>query len=224
MRKRLQYWQRLFYAGPASIWIQPVRRNGYQSPTLTAVLWGYALIAAHLTLAGHVLFITSGLLVLYAMFGLAAMPIHLLAFAVLTLFVFNILAGFLVRPRVNVARVLPAAVGAGAESTVDYAVTNLSRRPAWDVDIDTLPYPTHVRLTRGRAFVSCLQPGQRAHLSAKFVASRRGRYNLSAVRADSAFPFQLWRWGSTAPGRQSLVVYPAFTPLEVQAAAVAAGP
>jgi uncharacterized protein (DUF58 family) len=213
MFKRLKHLQQMFYAGPASIWVRPPRRNGYQSPTLTAVLWGYALVAAHFTLAGRVIFITSGLLVLYAMFT-TAMPIHLLAFAVLMLFVFNLGVGLLLRPRLVVARFLPSAVGAGAESTVEYAVTNLAARPAWDVTVDTLPYPTHVRLTRGYAFAPCLKPGQTVRLAAKFAARRRGRYHLSAARADSAFPFHLWRWGCTAPGRPALVVYPAFTPLE----------
>jgi len=212
MIKRIKYWRGLFYAGPRFLGIAPPRYNGWQSPTVTAALWAYALIMRHFTLAGRVIFACSGLLVLYAMFSLL-MPIHLLAFAVLALFTFDFVVGYLVRPRLRASRTIPARVRAGTEQRVDYHVANKANRPAWDVCLDSLPYPKGVSLSRGAAFLEALGPGETARAHAYVTAARRGRHTLPAMRADSAFPFNLWRWGSSGEGAQSLVVYPDFTPL-----------
>ena len=212
MFKRLKHWRDLFYCGPRFLGITPLRRNGYQSPTLTAALWCYALIVRHLTLAGRIVFICSGLLTLYAMFSLL-MPIHILAFGVLALFGVDMGIGLLVRPSLSVSRRLPPRMVAGGEQRVDYSIANRSGKPAWELCLDTLPFPAWVRLSRGRAYVDALAPGETAQASAVIAAQRRGRYTLPAVRVDSAFPFNLWRWGSNGDGSQRLTVYPAFTPL-----------
>jgi uncharacterized protein (DUF58 family) len=79
--------------------------------------------------------------------------------------------------------------------------------------VDALPYPNGLRLTRGRAFVRNLASGESTRVSAYIEASRRGRYTLPATRADSAFPFNLWRWGRMGKLGEKLIVYPRFTPL-----------
>ena len=212
LRQRLKRWQGLFYAGPRFVGIEPIRRNGYQSPTLTGALWIYALIVRHFTLAGRITIIAAGLIIVYAMFSLI-MPIHLLAFAVIMLFVVDFLVGYVVFVPTEVHRETPERIGVGTREQVRYTVTNQSGRPALDLTLDALPYPTAVSLTEGRAFVKNLEPGERTQLTAVVSARRRGRFTLPAVRADSAFPFNLWRWGSTGNGPQNLIVYPDFTPL-----------
>ncbi|MBT3380393.1 MAG: DUF58 domain-containing protein [Lentisphaerae bacterium] len=212
LRHRLKRWQDLFYAGPRFLGVDPIRRNGYQSPTLTGALWIYALIVRHFTLAGRITIISAGLIIVYAMFSLI-MPIHLLAFAIIMLFVVDFLAGYLVFVPIRVRREAPERVGVGTEEEVRYIVANPSPRPALDMTLDALPYPSAVSLAQGRAFLKELPSGGRTELKATITARRRGRFTLPAVRADSAFPFNLWRWGSTGNGPQNLIVYPEFTPL-----------
>lgn len=212
MRKWLRRWRDQFYAGPRFLGRDPPVRKGYTSPTLTAGLWCYALIVRHFTMAGRVVFICSGLVMFYAMFSLH-MPVHILAFALLALFGLDAAAGFGTLPRVRVVRDMPARMGAGREDRVRYRLTNMSRRPLWDLAVDTLPFPHPVTLCEGRCHVDALAPGQSVAVETPVRVKRRGRYTLPAVRVDSSFPFHLWRWGCTGTGPQRVLVYPAFTPL-----------
>jgi len=212
MVKRLKYWRDRFYAGPHLLGIKPPRRNGYQSPTVTAAYWGYAVVVSHFTVAGRIIFLCSALIMMYAMLSLQ-MPIHLLGFGILTLFMLDVVIGLLTAPRLELERSVPERLGAGTERAVRYVVRNCSKRPVWDLCLDTLPFPRGLKLRHGRAFIECLAPGEQRHVSATLTGQRRGRYTLPVVRADSPFPFNLWRWGVYGAGTQRVVVYPEFTPL-----------
>ncbi|NOY80508.1 MAG: DUF58 domain-containing protein [Kiritimatiellaeota bacterium] len=212
MARVFRQFRRRFYAGPRDLGIRPFRRGGYQSPTLTALLWGYALVARHLTLPARIVFICSGVIFPYAMLSLL-MPIHILAFAILGLFVFDLAAGLAGASRFEVSRQAPPRMGAGTSARFAYTVSNRSRRPALDVAVDTLPLPAGLHWTRGNPLLETLQPGETVTTQAWLTAARRGEYTLPAVRADSAFPFHLWRWGRTCGEPQRLLVYPGFTPL-----------
>lgn len=212
MLKRLTHWRDRFYAGPRFLGVSPPRRNGYQSPTVTAVYWAYALVVSHFTAAGRIVFLCAGLIMLYAMFSLR-MPIHLLGFGVVTLFAVNLLVGLFAAPRLDLSRDLPERIEAGSEHPVHYVVRNTSRHPLWDLWLDTLPFPRGVRLQDGHAFIESLAPGAQVRASAVIRGRRRGRYTLPVMRADSAFPFNLWRWGVNSAGGQRIIVYPKFTPL-----------
>jgi len=209
---RLQRWRRLFYEGPAFLGITPWRSGDYQSPTLTAALWAYGLGLRHFTMTGAIAFLCCGLITMYALFTLA-MPIHLLAFALLGLLALNGLVGFVLRPRVTLERFLPERLAVGADQTVTYRVTHHGRLPLWDLVLDPLPLPRLLAFPEGRAAVAALQPGETVHLSAPLRAVRRGRYTLPQTMAGSAFPFHMWRWTRTGTGSRVVTVYPAFTPL-----------
>ncbi len=211
-RNLFREWRRRFYKGPHFLGVEPYRRKGYQSPTLTALLWGYALVVSHFTLAGRILFICSGLIMLYAMFSLE-MPIHLLAFSLLALFVWDFVIGFFFRPRVRVECSCPERIGIGSQQSVVYRLSNNSKRVLLDVQIDTLPLPNGVQFVDGRIFLPKVEPAEKVSAQSFLTATRRGRYTLPAVRADSGYPFGLWRWGATARLPRTLIVYPAFTPL-----------
>ncbi len=212
MVKWLKNLRDIFYAGPKFLGVEPYRRNGYQSPTLTIALWIYAFVVRHLSMGGRIVLICSSLIVLYAMFSLL-MPIHLLAFAIIMIFVLDALVGLLLLPRLHVTRSAPARMSAGAEQRITYTVENRAKHPAWNVFVDSLPFPSTVSLPEGRAFVDTLEPGERCVLQATVRTKRRGLYTLPALRSDSAFPFNLWRWGSMGDGPQRLIVYPEFTRL-----------
>jgi uncharacterized protein (DUF58 family) len=209
---RLQRLKRRFYDGPAFIGIRPWRRKGYQSPTLTAGLWLYALSVRHFTMAGAMVFLCSGMVTFYAFFSLV-MPVHILAFSLLGMLGLDFLAGFAFRPQVVLDRVLPERLAAGTEQPVCYTVTHRGRLPVWDLLLDPLPLPLLLAFPRGRALVEVLHPGQTLHLRAPIQAARRGRYALPEATAGSAFPFHLWRWTRRGTGPRTITVYPGFTPL-----------
>ena len=213
MLERWRQWRKRFYAGPRDLGIRPYRTRGrYQSPTLTALLWGYTLVVRHFTLAGRVLFLVLGVLLPYSLVSMS-MPIHLLSFTVLCLFVLDFAVGYAVFPRLSVSRRITDRMAAGAEVSATYRVANTGRRPGWGLCIDSLPFPTGFRFVEGRPYADCLEPGDECRFSATVACSRRGDYVLPAVRAASGFPFSLWRWGNTCGAGKRVLVYPRFTPL-----------
>jgi uncharacterized protein (DUF58 family) len=209
---RLKRWQHAFYNGPGFIGIRLRRRRGYQSPTLTAGIWAYALSLRHFTMTGAIVFLCSGLITLYSLFSLN-IPVHLLAFALLLLLALNVVVGFVLRPRLVLERSLPERLAVGAEQPVSYRVTHHGRLPLWDLILDPIPLPLLLAFPSGRAYVERLRPGQTVQLRTSIRATRRGRYTLPEAMAGSAFPFHLWRWTQAGSGRRNITVYPSFTPL-----------
>jgi uncharacterized protein (DUF58 family) len=203
-----------FYDGPTFLGLErrQRKRSGYRSPTVAGVLWLYALASRHLSAAGLLMVLCTGLALLYAMFSLL-MPIHLLAFAMASILVVDVLTGLPLGPRVNCRRELPERMACGAEHAIRYELQNRSILNARDIVLDALPYPRGLSLPEGRAVVVTLPPKGRATARTVIRANRRGRYRLPVMRADSGFPFQFWRWGSNGEGARSITVYPAFTPL-----------
>ncbi|OPZ27216.1 MAG: hypothetical protein BWZ02_01725 [Lentisphaerae bacterium ADurb.BinA184] len=201
-----------FYDGPRFLGIQPPRRNGYQSPTVTAGLWLYAWGARFLTLPGRIVLLCTGLILFYSLLGLQ-MPVYLLAFPLLMLFAADLAVGWVGRPRVRVVRHLPRRIAVGASVAVTYRVENLARRPVLGLHVDSLPPPAGVRFEQGTPYLQTLAPRAGASLATRIRGLRRGKYVLPAVRADSSFPFNLWRLGVMCAPPQPLLVYPTFTPL-----------
>lgn len=216
MIARIKRWKHRFYEGPAFVGIRPWRRNGYQSPTVTAALWAYALTLRHFTMTGAIAFLCCGLITMYGLFTLA-MPIHLLAFALLGLLILNGAVGFMLRPRITLERLVPERLAVGSDQAVTYRVTHRGRLPLWDLILDPLPLPRLLAFPTGRAAVGALHPGQTVSLTTPIRALRRGRYTLPEAMAGSAFPFHMWRWTRPGTGNRTVTVYPAFTPLRTVA-------
>jgi len=212
MRKLLRHFRDRFYRGPAYLGIKIVGRRGYQSPTLTAMLWLFAWSVRVLTLPGRIILLCTGILVLYSMMGLR-MPIYAPAALLTALILADMAVGFVVRPRVQAQRHLPRGVAAGAEARIGYTVTNPADKAAWAVEVDSFPLPPGIRLPRGVPYVETIAPGETLTVSGVLRAARRGQYTLPAVRCDSAFPFNLWRWGTITGCPERLCVFPRFTPL-----------
>ena len=165
-----------------------------------------------LTMPGRILLMCTGLVALYSLMSVR-MPIHNLGIVLVMLYAVDFVVGFLVRPRVSVARYLPGAIREGASGYVRYRVTNPSKRAAWSVNLDSLPLPGELHLDRRRAWVGGIGPGETRNLEVELTGSRRGEYTMPAVRADTAFPFYLWRWGAIHGTPERVLVHPKFTPL-----------
>lgn len=209
MLRRLKNW---FYSGPRDLGFRLRGRSGYQSPTVTMGAWLVAVAVRYLTFPGRCTLICCALLVPYSLVT-TAMPIYVLAFAVLMLFFFDIVVGFLLRPRLAIRRDFPARVAEGAELNVSYRVRNLCRSSAWNVQLDTLPFPQAVSVRRRPEGALRLLPGGELHGSSTWMAKRRGEQTIPAVRCVCAFPFGLFSWGKTEGRAQSLLVYPRFSHL-----------
>ncbi len=164
-----------------------------------------------MTLPARFILLCLGIILPYSLILL--MPIHLLSFAILTLFGLDFIVGWFVRPRLEINRILAKRVTAGADFPVSYQLTNHGKRPLWDLVTDTLPLPRGLRMITRPACTPDLAGGRTVRLTATVHALRRGDYLLPSVRVASTFPFGLWCWGATGSHRQMLMVHPSFAPL-----------
>ncbi len=139
---------------------------------------------------------------------------NILGVAFLSLLIAGWFITTMLRPRLEVATHLPARVPAGSEYQVQYTVDNKGHRAAFDVEVETLPFPYLLELRSSPAWLHYLPPGRQSRIMGSGRALKRGRYLLQPMRWSTDFPFGLWRRGKTDWSHRTLNVYPAFTPLQ----------
>jgi uncharacterized protein (DUF58 family) len=201
-----------FYDGPA-VFNYPGRKIvGYRSPTLLIYLWAKAFTVTYFTVPGRILFLVAGTIIMAGLLS-NLMPIFILSFALLSLFIIDVAAGWYWRPRLHVERRAPAVGAPNTPLHIDYLVKNLTGRPCWDIFVDTILLPPQLHFCNEPRCVSLLEPYQAVALSNTIKADRRGKYYLPLPVADSAFPFGLWRWGSRGKPSEPLLIYPDYVPL-----------
>ncbi len=190
-----------------------VNVGAYRSRTMLVVWWVLAFAARFATFPGRMLVATFCFVLLCVPLAVNT-PVRLLALALFTFLAVDLALGFLWRPRLSITRRLPERVGAGGELTVEYVVTNMSRRSAWSLVFDSSQPPRGIEWGDGPATLPFLASGMTATTRAALKAMRRGRYRIAPVMASSSFPFGVFQWtrrkNSTA---QALIVHPAFQPL-----------
>jgi uncharacterized protein (DUF58 family) len=171
------------------------RYHGLLTPVGRVMLWA-ALAAALLLLGGLVT-----PLILFFSFSASA----LLAAAV---------AGLPFRPRVSLTRLLPPPVSAGDVLTYRVRVENTGRRTLRHVAIEERDLPPQLKPVGEAPVIDALAPGERTEVTLRLTCTTRGVYELSALQAASLFPSALVKWPRRSPGRDRVLVYPRFTPLE----------
>lgn len=136
-----------------------------------------------------------------------------LGFAVVAWMVACMAVGLCCCPRLEVSAHMPARVECGSRFVTRYTVFNRSGRAVRDLAIDTLIFSDWLSLRRKRARLTVLSPHATETVSALGQALARGVYTLPALRYDSSFPCDFWRWGSTGRQERFLSVYPHYSRL-----------
>ncbi|HEX8822759.1 MAG TPA: DUF58 domain-containing protein [Archangium sp.] len=171
------------------------RYQGLLTPVGRVVLW--AALATALLLLG----------------GLVAPLILFFSFSVSAL-VAAVVVGLPFRPRVSLTRLLPPPVSAGDTLTYRVRVENTGRRTVRHVAIEERDLPSELRAVGEPPVIDSLAPGERAEVTLHLRCTTRGVYALSALQAASLFPSALVKWPRRSPGKDRVLVYPRFTPLE----------
>ena len=171
------------------------RYQGLLTPVGRVVLWA-ALAAALLLLGGLV-----APLILFFSFSVAA-----LAAATVV--------GAPFRPRVSLTRLLPPPVSAGDTLTYRVRVENTGRRTVRHVAIEERNLPSELRAVGEPPLIDALAPGERTEVTLHLQCTTRGVYELASLQAASLFPSALVKWPRRSVGRDRVLVYPRFTPLE----------
>lgn len=202
-----------FYKGPDWIEMPDIEFRGYRSPTALLAIWAAAILFRLASPAGAAL---CGLLAALAMYStiLPRNNVAMMLFAILALCLVDFFANRLFHPKLEISRRTPERVRAGAELEIGYRLKNRGSLPAWDLVLDPgLPSKALSPLGASPSFV-CVPGRGEARESFRFLARRRGVFQLPRPLAESCFPFGLFksscRWGLP----QTLIVHPAFSRLE----------
>ena len=159
------------------------------------VCWVYYWLTAHTTLRLFVVGSVGGAPTALLMLVAFENRVLLAGFSVLAWIVSCMAVGYFFRPRLSVQAHMPFRVESGSRFETRYTVVNKGRRTARDLAIDTLVFSDWRCLRRQRARLGMLPPGATESLSATGHALARGVYTLPALRYDSGYPCDFWRWG-----------------------------
>lgn len=166
-------------------------------------LWQY-----ELTPAGRFLFWS----VLFTSLGTATviMPIYQIFCVLFAAYVVVWLANAAFRPYLSCTGELPRRVTAGQTIEVEFELTNLSWRPAYDLMLWMIDLPKQWTFLSADMAIPRLGPKERAKLPLVLQAHRRGIYQLPELRPHTTFPFNLMRSGALRVPLTPVLVVPQF--------------
>lgn len=140
------------------------------------------------------------------------MPVYLLVCAWTAVGVMAFAMGWLLRPRVILTGEWPDRVSAGQPFLIPCHVTNVTRRPIYDLGAGFFTLPKSLR-GEVSAIEPRLEPGGSRTVPVTVEPLKRGFYPMPPLRAYSTFPFHLYRTPAAKVAPPPLLVLPAFTPV-----------
>ncbi len=164
-----------------------------------------------LTGAGRVMLRGTGFVVLAALVIPAFGVLSVLVAVMLMALVF----GFLLRPRIRVTGRPPDRVIAGQTAHLTYTVTNVGRLPAYNLRMRFHGLAESVEQVAKADMVARLGPGETAEQTVVLRPKRRGIYQIGQPICESSFPFNLLYFGTSHDERETLIVLPAFSLLQL---------
>ncbi len=129
-----------------------------------------------------------------------------------------LLAGFVLRPRIRLSGNLPDRVMAGQTAPLRYQLENVGRFGAYNLCVRFGALPEAIEQVAGEHVISRLGPGETVEVTVAIRPKRRGRYQIKQPVCQSSFPFNLFSFGTSGGGQESLTVLPAFSLLRMRTA------
>lgn len=210
---RIHQWRTRFYAGPP--WLEPpvwARGRGYRSPTVLMGAWLAAWYLRMFSVPGRMMVAVLSLMLFYGL--TIRTPIRLFSFALLGVLFADLVMGFFLRPRLKILRTMPERAREDSPVRVDYQVSNRRRWPAFGLFLDAVHPHSQFQPVGEPASLDALPGHQTVSVSTVMRTSGRGRYRIPMPVAVSSFPFGIFRWSCVSGEPQSLLVHPAFEPLQ----------
>ena len=141
------------------------------------------------------------------------------AFGVLSVLVsvllMALLAGFVLRPKIQVSGDLPDRVIVGQTTRLRYVLKNVARLPAYNLCVRFGALPEVIEQVEAGHVVWRLGPGETTEVTVAIRPKRRGHYQIKQPICQSSFPFNLFRFGVWRDAEQTLIVLPAFSLLRI---------
>jgi len=161
--------------------------------------------------AGKVVLRGTGFVALAALivpaFGVLCMLVAILLAA--------LVAGFILRPKVRIEGHLPDRVIAGETAWLTYVLKNVGRLPAYNLRMRFTALPQTVEEVEAGHAAARLGPGDSVEATVALRPTRRGCYRVGAPVCLSGFPFNLFWFGSSRAGEETLIVLPVFSRLQM---------
>jgi uncharacterized protein (DUF58 family) len=161
----------------------------------------------------------AGKVILRGIVFIALATLIIPAFDVLSVLIFVLLAalavGFVYRPRILIIGNLPDRIIAGQTAHLTYTIRNTGRRRAYHLRMRFPALPDGIEQLGGAALAPMLEPGQAAEVAVTIRAKRRGCYRIRGPVCESSFPFNLFYFGASREGEESLIVLPIFSLLDL---------
>lgn len=213
VKKALVRIRESFYRGPDWVDLPDLSVSGYRSPTALLAAWGVACLLRFMSPTGMML---GGMIVAIAMYStiLPRNSVVTLLFALVALYAIDFFAGLLMRPKLRIDRRLPERVRAGSELELVYRLRNLRSVPAWDISFDP-GMPAKALVKVGEAPTTAYVPGHgELRVRSLMLVKRRGVFSIPRPLADSAFPFNLFKFSCRGGQAQTLIAHPSFRSLD----------
>ncbi len=125
------------------------------------------------------------------------------------------LAGFVLRPRIQITGDLPDRVVAGQAVRLSYTLKNIARVPVYNLSIRFGAPTDGIEQVEGGHVIPRLAPGETTEVTVTIRPNRRGHYRIRQPICQSSFPFNLFSFGASHGGEQTLTVLPAFCRLPI---------
>jgi uncharacterized protein (DUF58 family) len=204
-----------FLDGPDTLQIRALRNvppNKYRSSTLALLVWTIGIIRLFFSPTGYCLLPFALGLIAYATVAMDT-PMRVMVLIFFSVFFVEMIFGFLYRPRIELIRTMPERVRSKSRFKIGFTLRNRRRVPGWDIWVDPFAYASGLETER-YATVPELPGKAEVKLESTVFAKRRGRYLIYSTRAESHFPFNLFKWNCRRKrDSRQLFVYPAYTSL-----------
>lgn len=118
--------------------------------------------------------------------------------------------GFVLRPRIRITGDLPERIVAGQAIRLTYTLENVGARPAYQLAVQFAALAGEIELVAEDRVVARLAPGETTQATVTIRPKRRGHYTIGPPVCRSGFPFDLFSFGVSPAGAQTLTVLPPF--------------
>lgn len=135
--------------------------------------------------------------------------------ALISVVLMALLVGFVLRPRIQVSGSLPDRVIVGQSARFRYVLRNVSRLPAYNLCVRLDGLPEAIEQVEGGHIIRRLGPGDTAEVTIAIHPKRRGHHSIRQPVCQSSFPFNLFNFGTSRAGEETLIVLPAFSLLQM---------
>jgi uncharacterized protein (DUF58 family) len=149
--------------------------------------------------------------VAYVGFAALMVPAFGALSVLLSVMLVALVVGFVVRPRVQVSGRLPDHIIAGQTAQLTYTLKNVGRLRAYNLSLRFFGLPDTVEQVEDARMVPRLGPGETAEVTVTMRPKRRGFYQVRQPVCQSNFPFNLFHFGTSRSGEETLIVLPAFS-------------